>query len=75
MIDSFFLCLLGVGKSKKLAKRNAANAMLILLKQGMTVPQVDTEHTGEFDDENIPLVSIRPRRVPPCWLLVWLLGL
>ncbi len=34
---------LGVGKSKKLAKRNAANAMLQTLKSGMIVPDAEGE--------------------------------
>jgi RISC-loading complex subunit TARBP2 len=45
----------GVGKSKKLAKRNAAYAMLQLLKQGMTIPQGEGEQPEDYDDEAIPL--------------------
>ena len=53
----FYMALSGVGKSKKLAKRNAAFAMLQLLKQGMAMPQGDSEPMQELDEDAIPLVS------------------
>lgn len=47
----------GVGKSKKIAKRNAASSMIVLLKQGLANPGADMDPPeGEFD-ENVPLVS------------------
>ena len=48
-----------MGKSKKVAKRNAALSMIQLLKQGVVQPQPDTETepTVEYDPDSIPLVS------------------
>jgi len=47
-----------VGKSKKLAKRNAAKAMLQLIKQGVAQPQPEVDQNEEFDEDSIPLVSL-----------------
>ena len=47
-----------VGKSKKLAKRNAAQVMLQLIKQGVAQPQVEADKEEEGDDDSIPLVSV-----------------
>ena len=55
-LDAGFL-ILGIGKSKKIAKRNGANAMLTLLKQGGVTPGADIEvGDGDFD-QGVPLVS------------------
>ncbi len=65
-VINVYVYVVGVGKSKKLAKRNAAYAMLQLLKQGMTVPQGEGEQQEEYDDESIPLVSkIQTRHCSP----------
>ena len=48
---------LGTGKSKKVAKRNAASLMLSTLKQGAGLPTGEKGEGGEeFDEENINLV-------------------
>jgi len=47
---------LGTGKSKKVAKRNAAHAMLQVLKLG-AISLPDGEQTDEFDEDSIPLPS------------------
>lgn len=44
----------GVGKSKKLAKRNAAATMLKLIKEGIATPQPEPEQVEE-EEESIPL--------------------
>ena len=45
-----------VGKSKKLAKRNAAQAMIQRILQGGVTPQIQPDPCEEFDEETIPLV-------------------
>ncbi|ELU17807.1 hypothetical protein CAPTEDRAFT_171815 [Capitella teleta] len=46
----------GVGRSKKLAKRNAAHAMLDIIKKGLATPTPDvTDHIEEHDEDNIPM--------------------
>ena len=43
----------GVGKSKKLAKRNAASAMLQTLKQGTIMPDADGQTPEDGYDEDL----------------------
>lgn len=45
----------GTGKSKKLAKRNAASAMLTAIREGMQVQPADGENVEDYDDDSIPL--------------------
>jgi citrate lyase beta subunit len=48
-----------VGKSKKLAKRNAALAMLNTVQQGGIEPVVrNVDHEEMQDDDTIPLVQL-----------------
>lgn len=55
--DKFgFTFVVAVGKSKKLAKRNAAQAMIQRILQGGVTPQVQPDVSEEFDEETIPLV-------------------
>lgn len=44
-----------VGKSKKLAKRNSAQAMIQRILQGGVVAQVLVDHSDDFEEEPIPL--------------------
>jgi len=45
----------GTGKSKKLAKRNAAQAMIQTIRSGMNIPTGETEQLDDYDDDSIPL--------------------
>lgn len=47
----------GVGKSKKLAKRNAAYGMIKLIKQGIAQPQKPAESEEAEAEEEIGLVG------------------
>ena len=52
--DAFrYIIILGVGKSKKLAKRNAASAMLQTLKQGTIMPDADGQSPEDGYDEDL----------------------
>ena len=54
----FSLWFAGPGKSKKVAKRNAAQAMVQLLRQGVQAqPEMQDPEIEEPTDENMPLVS------------------
>lgn len=54
---TFICCMpcmfVGVGKSKKLAKRNAANAMLQTLKQGSIMPDSEGQINEDGYDEDL----------------------
>ena len=58
----------GTGKSKKLAKRNAASAMLQMIRQGNQIPPADGEAGDDYDDDSIPLVSFTEGEVDSCHL-------
>jgi len=45
----------GTGKSKKLAKRNAAQAMIQTIRSGMNIPTGEQEPAEEGDEDSIPL--------------------
>jgi len=45
----------GTGKSKKIAKRNAASSMLTAIRQGMQVQPAEGEQGDDYQDESIPL--------------------
>lgn len=61
LADKFgFTFVIAVGKSKKLAKRNAAQAMIQRILQGGVTPQVQPDVSEEFDEETIPLVIAPP---------------
>ena len=47
----------GVGKSKKLSKRDAALKMLQQVKDGMMVMQPKCEPTEDNDEDSMPLVG------------------
>lgn len=49
---------LGVGKSKKIAKRNGAQAMIEVLKQGPVQPQIEPGNIKqEHDPDDMAIVS------------------
>ena len=48
---------LGIGKSKKIAKRNGANAMLTLLKQGGVTPGTAEDGPDGDYEQGVPIVS------------------
>ena len=45
--------IVGVGKSKKLAKRHAASAMLQTLKQGTIMPDADGQAPEDCYDDDL----------------------
>lgn len=55
-----FASVVAVGKSKKQAKRNAAQAMIQRILQGGVTPQIQLDPAEEFDEETIPLVIASP---------------